>query len=38
LYQDNERISGEKEEMGKEVAVLKESTSTLKKRLKKQEE
>jgi cell division protein FtsB len=38
LYQDNERISSEKEVLGKEIASLKESTSSLRKKLKKQEE
>lgn len=38
LYQDNERLSAEKEAASKEVAVLREGSSSLKKRLKKQEE
>lgn len=38
LYQDNERISTEKEVLAKEIASLKESTSNLRKKMKKQEE
>jgi hypothetical protein len=38
LYQDNERISSEKEALSKEAISLKEGTSSLKKRLKRQED
>jgi chromosome segregation ATPase len=38
LYQDNERISGEKEALAKEVASLKDGSSALRKKLKKQED
>lgn len=38
LYQDNERLSVEKEALGKEVAVLKEGASAMRKKLKKQED
>lgn len=38
LYQDNERISTEKESMGREISGLKEQASTLRKKLKRQEE
>lgn len=38
LYQDNERLSAEKEALGKEVSVLKEGASAMRKKLKKQED
>ena len=38
LYQDNERISHEKEHLNKEMMNAKENSSNLKRRLKKQEE